>query len=398
MSNKSTKHFLVLLVCCGLAASSIGISINSSGVFYTPVSESLGILRGSFSMHMTIFSLVTAISAFFIPKLMEKYSYKLILTVSVLVAVIATAAMAFAKTIPMFYLLGAIRGLSTSFFSIVPLTLIINQWFEKNHGFATSIVFGFSGLAGSFCSPILSHFIETMGWQTGYFIKAGVILCLCLPAVLYPFHLDPRLDGYLPYGYSEKQVSEVKKSYSFSFLTVAFVSFFIFGLLSSCITSFTQHFPGYGQSLGYSASLSALLLSAGMVGNVVSKLIIGVLSDWFGAVRATLIMIFAIIIGIVLLIAGSNIYLLMIGAFLFGSSYAIGAVSLPLLTKYFFKVENYAKAFPSISFASNLGAAISLSMVGYIYDFFGSYLYGFIIALIMIVICVGLLLVTNFKR
>lgn len=147
MSNKSTKHFLVLLVCCGLAASSIGISINSSGVFYTPVSESLGILRGSFSMHMTIFSLVTAISAFFIPKLMEKYSYKLILTVSVLVAVIATAAMAFAKTIPMFYLLGAIRGLSTSFFSIVPLTLIINQWFEKNHGLATSIVFGFSGLA-----------------------------------------------------------------------------------------------------------------------------------------------------------------------------------------------------------------------------------------------------------
>ena len=135
-----------------------------------------------------------------------------------------------------------------------------------------------------------------------------------------------------------------------------------------------------------------------MVGNVVSKLIIGVLSDWFGAVRATMIMIFAIIIGIVLLIAGSNIYLLMIGAFLFGSSYAIGAVSLPLLTKYFFKVENYAKAFPSISFASNLGAAISLSMVGYIYDFFGSYLYGFIIALIMIVICVGLLLVTNFKR
>ena len=133
MNNKSIKHYIVVLVCCGLAASSIGISINSSGIFYTPVSESLGILRGSFSMHMTIFSLVTAFSAFFIPKIMEKVPYKLILTVSVLVAVLTTGAMAFARTIPVFYLLGAIRGLSTSFFSIVPLTLIINQWFEKSH-------------------------------------------------------------------------------------------------------------------------------------------------------------------------------------------------------------------------------------------------------------------------
>ena len=41
MVSKSSKHWLVLIVCCGLAASSIGVSINSSGVFYTPVSTSL---------------------------------------------------------------------------------------------------------------------------------------------------------------------------------------------------------------------------------------------------------------------------------------------------------------------------------------------------------------------
>ena len=35
------KHWSVLICCCGLAAASIGISINSSGVFYTPVSKSL---------------------------------------------------------------------------------------------------------------------------------------------------------------------------------------------------------------------------------------------------------------------------------------------------------------------------------------------------------------------
>ncbi len=66
------KHWSVLIYCCGLAAASIGISINSSGVFYTPVSKSLHILRGTFSMHMTLFSLATAIMSLFVPKTISK--------------------------------------------------------------------------------------------------------------------------------------------------------------------------------------------------------------------------------------------------------------------------------------------------------------------------------------
>lgn len=392
---KNKKHWIVLAVCCGLAASAIGVSINSSGVFYTPVSKSLGMMRGTFSMHMTIFSLVTAIGALFIPRIMKKVSYKILLSVSVGIAVIATGAMAYARTVPAFYILGAVRGLSTGMFSIVPLTMIINNWFEKKHGLATSIVFGFSGLAGSICSPILSRCIETFGWQTGYLIKATIILGLCLPAVIYPFHIDPQKDGLMPYGLKEKKETEsLSQPSSFHFMTIAFISFFIFGLLCSCITSITQHLPGYGESIGYNVSVGAMLLSAGMVGNIVSKLIIGALSDAVGAVKATITMIVANVMGIILLMIGSSSWLLVLGAFLFGSCYSIGAVSLPLLTKSFFGGEHYATVFPTISFASNLGAAISLSMVGYIYDFFGSYVYAFIIALIMIGVCIMTLIIT----
>ena len=73
------KHWLVLVCCCGLAAASIGISINSSGVFYTPVSKSLHMLRGTFSMHMTLFSLATAIMSLFVPKIYEKFAFKKVL-------------------------------------------------------------------------------------------------------------------------------------------------------------------------------------------------------------------------------------------------------------------------------------------------------------------------------
>lgn len=397
MTNK--KHYSVLAVCCGLAAASIGISINSSGVFYTPVADSLGIMRGTFSMHMTIFSLVTALGALIIPKLMDKIPYKVLLIVGVVIAVVSTGMMAYASTIPVFYALGAIRGLSTSVFSIVPLTMIVNHWFHKKHGMATSIVFGFSGLAGSICSPILSNCIESMGWQNGYLIKAGILLVLCLPAILYPFHLDPKDDGLEPYGYQEiKTESLHTKNSSFQFISMAFISFFIFGLLCSCITSVTQHLPGYGASLGYSASLGAMLLSAGMIGNIVSKLIIGTLSDRFGPIKATLTMIVANTLGIVLLMMKSPSTLLVLGAFLFGSCYSIGAVALPLLTKHFFGNDQYSRVFPVISFASNIGAAISLSMVGYVFDFFGSYGYAFIMAFVMILVCVVTLFITSKQK
>ena len=386
------KHWSVLIYCCGLAAASIGISINSSGVFYTPVSKSLHILRGTFSMHMTLFSLATAIISLFVPKIY----FKKILTFSVIIAVVSTAAMALGKNAITFYILGAIRGMSTSLFSIVPITMIINGWFEKKHGLAISIAFGFSGLGGTLCSPVLSSVISSFNWQMGYLLKAVILLLLCLPAVLYPFSMNAKDEGLLPYGYQEKhETTQNQATSSFHFMSISFIAFFIFGMLISCITSVTQHLPGYGESLGFPLTSCAILLSAGMMGNIVSKLIIGSLSDHFGEMKATLMMISVNILGIDLLIIGRSMTLLIVGAFLFGSCYSLGAVAVPLLTKYFFKTENYAKAFPTISFASNVGAAISLSMVGYIYDFFGSYIYAFIIALAMIFVSILLLMITT---
>ena len=390
------KHWSVLICCCGLAAASIGISINSSGVFYTPVSKSLHMLRGTFSMHMTLFSLATAIISLFVPKIYQKFSFKKILTFSVIIAVVSTAAMALGKNAITFYILGAIRGMSTSLFSIVPITMIINGWFEKKHGLATSIAFGFSGLGGTLCSPVLSSVISSFNWQMGYLLKAVILLLLCLPAVLYPFSMNAKDEGLLPYGYQEKhETTQNQATSSFHFMSISFIAFFIFGMLISCITSVTQHLPGYGESLGFPLTSCAILLSAGMMGNIVSKLIIGSLSDHFGEMKATLMMISVNILGIDLLIIGRSMTLLIVGAFLFGSCYSLGDVAVPLLTKYFFKTENYAKAFPTISFASNVGAAISLSMVGYIYDFFGSYIYAFIIALAMIFVSILLLMITT---
>lgn len=398
MKNRSMKHWIVLLCCCGLAGASIGVSINTSGVFYEPVSQSLGILRGNFAMHMTIFSVVTAITALFVPRILKKVNYKVLLFIGVIVATLSTAAMSLGQSLMTFYALGAIRGMSTGLFSAVTLTMVVNNWFDEKHGLATSLVFSTSGLMGTILSPVFTKCIVLFGWQVSYLIKAAILCVLCLPALLYPYHFQPQDDGLLPYGYQvHNQKETTKVSGQFHYGQMAFIAFFIFGILSSFITGVTQHLPGYAQSIGLSVSTGALLLSAAMMGNIISKMIIGVLSDKIGALKATISMMILNGVSVVLLITSSSSMIMIVAAFLFGTCYSIGAVALPLLTKYFFGIENYNQVFPKISFAGNMGAAIALSLVGYVYDFFGSYYYAFLLVLIIIAICFSLLFIAHKK-
>lgn len=385
---KKYKHWIVLALCCGLSAASIGVSINCSGVFYTPVAEALGLLRGSFAFHMTVFSMVSAFASFVIPMLMKKFTYKTLLISSVVISVIATCLMGKVDSLIWFYILGAIRGAGTAIFATVPLTMIINNWFVEKHGLATSIVFSFSGVAGTLFSPFLSSCIEKYGWQNAYMIMGIMILVFTLPSIIYPFQLNPLDEGVMPLGgHKEEGKKVVNEKKSFNFASLSFIILLVYGLSIAFLTSYTQHFPGYATTLGYNASLGALLVSAGMIGNILFKLLIGVLSDKIGVIKAVITLMCIVLGGVVLLLVNLGDMALILGSFMFGASYAIGAVGMALLTKYFFGVEMYAKVYPSVSFAINMGSAFAFSLVGYIYDFFGSYVYAFILALILLVGC-----------
>ena len=119
------------------------------------------------------------------------------------------------------------------------------------------------------------------------------------------------------------------------------------------------------------------MVSLIMIGNVTTKLLIGVLSDHFSPIKACLTMIGVNIASLLLLYTGMinvNAAIMFVASILFGSIYSVGAVGIPLLTRYFFKSENYQKAYSVIGFMTNFGSASSLSLIGYVYDFTGSYI------------------------
>ena len=397
---KSIKHWLVLAISCGMSASSIGLTMNVIGVFYTPVAQDLDVYVGTFAMHATLSSIALAVVSLFFTPLLYRFGWKKILTTGVALASLSTIAMAFTTSMWGFYLLGIIRGVGASFYAMIPLSLIVNNWFEKKKGLAMSLSFGFSGIAGAVFSPLFTFLISRVGWEMSFVAMGILMILLALPAIFYRYALDPAEEGLLPYGHDESEDERnrlIKQPNwtNFSFTNIAFVLIFIIAFSHTSIAGISQHLPGYAESNLLSEQVGGIMLSAVMIGNITFKLIFGSLSDYLGVVKASAIMLVLNAISIVMLLTLSDTYVLIFAALLFGTVFAVPAVALPLLTTELFGKELYVRIYPILSFSAGIGAALSMTLVGYAYDFTGSYALAFTIALVFHAVNLPLLFIAS---
>ncbi|MBM6614878.1 MFS transporter [Desemzia sp. RIT804] len=397
---QSTKHWSVLVCVSFMFAASAGIINNVIGVFYTPVSESLGVLRGTFALHSTITMVLVGVISLITPKLIHRFGWKLILTIGVIFAFIGTAGMAFTDELLVFYLLGAIRGIGAGLFGLVPMAMLINNWFHMKNGLAISLASAFSGLIGMIFAPIMASVIAYFGWQNGFIAMGTAIVLLALPAIIYPYSLLPQQENLVPYGYemnvtikSSKTKETSRPSSNSKSIYISFFAMIIFSVLHTNILGMNQHLSSYGESIGMSLQFSGYMLSAVMLGNILFKLVIGPMSDRVGAIKSTIIMNTVNVISLIILIAWPSAVPSIAAAFLFGSVFCVGSVALPLLSNQFFGKNLSERVFPILTFTSSIGAAFSNTMVGYIFDFTGSYQTAFLIAVVFQAINLVLLFV-----
>lgn len=381
---KNKKHWLVVAILCGFTAC-FSIPINLSGVFLSPVATELGFQRGDFSFHATLTLFISAIVSLYVPRLMEKIPLKYILILAALLSGIPNIMMGFADKLWEFNLWGSVRGVGVGLISMVPVAIIINHWFHKHHGMITSIVLSFSGLSGALMTPVFANLIEQFGWRNSYFISGVVIIILLLPGILIPFTVNPASEGLEPLG-AEEVLSEDLRTKGLHLAEKLFDKKVLFALmlvavLHTAITGLGQHFPGFSEANGHGASVGALMLSVAMVGSILFKMMVGAISDRLNAVTANLLMITISLVSVALFISKPGPTLLLVAAFFFGAAFSIPAVGLPLLTKELLGKHYFNKVFPIISFGLATSGAVSISLIGYLFDFSGSYTLALLLAI-----------------
>jgi len=393
------KHWIVLAAICLMVGSSIGLLVNANGVFYTPMSRDLNLLRGSVALHGTFLSLSTAFGSLTVPAVHERFGWKKTIFFGAFLGAIGTAFMAIATNAFWIYLFGIIRGIGSAYFSMVPMTMIVNQWFHEKNGLAIGFASGTSGIFGGLAAPILATIIESSGWRIAFIVKGLAVFALALPALLIPYAYRPKDEGLRPYGYKPEKDGDRKVRRPITMDTegakITFYAVMVVGLLNTMIVFINSHLPGHGEEVGLSLETASFTLSAVMLGNLLSKLSFGIISDKIGTVKTSLGMITLSTISLIMLIFSRDPLILIIGSFLFGAIFSVGGVALPLFSTEFFGPATGVKVYSRVNFIASVGGALSVSLVGYIYDFTGSYIPAFVMALIFNVVNVAAIFIAQ---
>ena len=397
LKNKSVYHWLIVAACSGLAMAAIGISINCAGIFFESVSEDLGVGRGDVSLTVTLTNVLTGLMGPLVAsRLFGRVNIKVLTGVGSVMTALCFAGMSVANNIAVFYVLSTLMGIVITGYSNVAITYIIGNWFQEKNGFAMGITMSCSGLGGALFNPILSAVIEAFGWRSAYLAAAGFVLVLTLPGVLFIIRERPEDKGLLPYGATESMPSaagrQIQKG-AIAFGSATFLVTVAFSVLVYAVSGFNAHVSGFATSIGLTPAVGALMVSASMIGNVVFKLLIGVLSDAFGAPKACGVMMLLNIIGMTIFaflpIGGDAVA--MVSAFLYGGIYAVSAVGIPLVVRYVYGPRLHSVAYSYISLFACISSSCTMAGFGYSYDVFGTYRVG-VLASVAVAICVVVLI------
>lgn len=378
---KKSKIFYgwwIVAGCFLLALTGIGISINCVSVFFKPVVESLGFTRGDFSFYFTISALSMMLAAPFMGKILTKYNIRVVMTICTILLTASFLMYSRCTTLLQFYLCSVGVGIGSAGTHVIPVSLLLTNWFKKKRGLAFGIALSGSGIGGLIFNPLTNWIITTYSWQNAYIVLGCILGITTIPVALFIVTLHPSHKGLRAYGESEEDATsmenmpgltlpEAVKTSGFWLLGLVL---FITGLMNMGIQ---MHIPAYLTDVGYSSTFAANIVALFMGVLVVGKLTLGSICDRFG-MRTGLIYVYGIFAVAALSMLGAHaLWMVIFFGIIFGMANAIMTVPPPMMTAEVVGSKSYGVIYGVMNIFFTLGCAIGMPLSGYIYDSQGSY-------------------------
>ena len=360
-----------------IMSAAFGIITNCVGLFVKPVCEDMGFTRQAFSMNQTLVSFSMMAIPLLSGKIFSRFRVKRVMEVCTIVLIIAYASYSFCSSIPSFYIVSVLVGLSLGGVASVPLSLLVSNWFHARRGLATGLVFMGSGVGGMVFNPVVSWLLQEMGWRQTYQIMSVAVTLLIAPAVFFVVRQDPAELGLVPLGngrvLSEGPVGDgmlfqdAKKTAAFYILCLCI-------MLSSMGGSvLMQNNAPFLTDIGYSVSVGATIAALCQGSLAAGKMVLGQLYDKLGTWRATLISNGAIILGLGCMLIAELPPILIVIILLQGIGCAFGTVAPPIVTQSVFGLRDYSTIYGIVSAMGSFGSALAPVFAATVYDYTGSY-------------------------
>lgn len=389
----------IVVSCVLIMALGYAPLVSCASLFIKPITDDLGFARSAYTLVNTISTLIGVVMAPFVGKLMSKKYMHKILVICVAGLAVSYGMYSVANTLPAFYIIAVFVGIFAAGSTMLPVSIVITNWFQKQRGLAMSIAMAGSGIGGAILSPIIGVLITKYGWRHTYFVLAIAMFCVLVPVVAIIIRQKPADKGLEPYGYGaaqdDKKVNkEAEWNVSLQVLRGKAVFWaFIVGMALLCLSgSAIAHIPSAIMDAGYSTAKAASIASLYLAIAVPGKLILGHIFDKYGAKAGIVFGNTAFFLSAVALLFIKSEPILYIMAVLFGFGTCIGTVSPSVLTSKLFGTKHYAEIYGFVMMFTNAGFAFGVPIIAAVYDVTGSYDVAWIIIAVLAVVMTLLLL------
>lgn len=394
----------ILAACTLIMAFGYAPLVSCVSLFIKPVTAAFGFQRSAYTITSSLSTLMTVLLAPKMGKMLAGKNMKKIYLINIIFVSILFGASAFCRTLPQFYALAVVRGIFATGATMLPVSILITNWFQKKRALAISIAMAGSGIGGSLLSPVIGGWIEGAGWQKAYIYLGIMMLAVLVPLTLFVVKSRPSDMGLKPYGAEHgtdktdkislpgQEMGEWNPALSeLRRLPVFWI--FIAGALSvAFVGAILSHIPSALMDAGYSPVFAASVASLYLAIAIPGKLLLGDVFDRKGARAGILLGNIAFILTPVTLLFITHKPMVYVMALVFGLGTCIGTVTNSVLTSKLFGAEHYAENYGFVSMFTNAGYMLGVPAIALSYDVTGSYNMAWILLALLGVLMTGALL------
>ena len=335
-----------------------------------PLAREYGWGRGQIAFGLTLAAGCAAVADPLVGRLTDRFGARpVLLTGLVLFAGANAAVTLIAGSLPLFYAMFALVGLTAAACGVVPYSKVLTGWFRTRRGLVLGAALGVGASVGAALMARIAHDVTlAWGWREARLTLTALILVVPIPAVL--FFLREAAPGALSAARAQASGVSAAEARRDPTLWLLFVLIFI---ATAPLAGTAVHLVALLSDRGISTASAVSLYGGFSLAGVIGRIVIGLLQDRLSTPKLGGAVFAGAFVGMLLLASGVDGPLIWIAVALLGIGFGAEISLAAYWASRYWGLRSYGEIYGLLHCAGSAGAAIGPLLMGAVFDRTGSY-------------------------
>ncbi len=377
---------------------------NTATIYFKALIDDFGWQRGELAGVFSLGYLVVGVSSPVWGRIADRRGPRSAFIPGVLLTGVLCAALSRVWNLTSLYLFYVLFTFSFAAISLIPISVILSNWFVRKRGRAIGIAYTGVGFGTFFLTPLVGLLVTDLGWRNAYVVSGLAVLLLLTPVALWISNRPQDL-GLSPDGIGVEDDAAAGRSHLATGMaliealrTPAFWLVAATWLLTMMpLTAVNLHQVPFLTDLGLSTQAASL--AAGFVGglSIIGRIGVGVLSERYSIQKIFAACYLLLALGIAALWATARLGPISLAPFVTFFGIAVGGcfALTALLVGDLFGGRALGEIFGMLGLAGTIGGAAGATGAGLMFDALGNYNAVFAVCIGLSLLGAGMILLVR---